>query len=63
MNKVVIIGYVYKSQQNGAVYDVGGVSPCLCCGCHSGVEPRIMETIYEESSDRDSQHSPHGQLE
>ena len=25
MNKVVIIGYVYKSQQNGAVYDVGGI--------------------------------------
>ena len=24
MNKVVIIGYVYKSQQNGAVYDAGG---------------------------------------
>ena len=27
MNKVVIIGYVYKSQQNGAVYDVGGGYP------------------------------------
>lgn len=27
MNKVVIIGYVYKSQQNGAVYDVGGGIP------------------------------------
>jgi hypothetical protein len=24
MSKVVIIGYVYKSQQNGAVYDMGG---------------------------------------
>jgi len=27
MKNVVIIGYVYKSQQNGAVYDVGGYLP------------------------------------
>lgn len=49
MKNVVIIGYVYKSQQNGAVYDVGGVSPCLCVGCHSGVEPRILEIVYEQA--------------
>ena len=49
MKNVVIIGYVYKSQQNGAVYDVGGVSPCLCAGCHSGVEPRILEIVYEQA--------------
>jgi hypothetical protein len=24
MNKIVILGYCWKSQQNGAVYDVGG---------------------------------------
>lgn len=24
MSKIVILGYVWKSQQNGAVYDVGG---------------------------------------
>lgn len=24
MNKIMIVGYVWKSQQNGAVYDVGG---------------------------------------
>ena len=30
MNRIVTIGYVWKSQQNGAVYDVGeGVSPVL----------------------------------
>ena len=47
MNKIVILGYIWKSQQNGAVYDVGGVSPCLNCGQHSGVEPKIMEVRYE----------------
>lgn len=47
MNRIVILGYVWKSQQNGAVYDVGGVSPCLNVGQHSGVEPKIMEIVYE----------------
>ncbi len=52
MNKIVILGYIWKSQQNGAVYDVEGVSPCLSCGQHSGVEPKIMEVRYEkEQSD------------
>lgn len=52
--KIKIIGYVWKSQQNGAVYDVRGVSPCLNCGQHSGVEPKIMEVRYEESkADKD----------
>ena len=32
---------------NGAVYDVGGVSPTLCCGKHSGVEPKILDVRYE----------------
>jgi len=31
MKNVVIIGYVYKSQQNGAVYDVGGGISLLMC--------------------------------
>lgn len=52
MNRIVILGYVWKSQQNGAVYDVGGVSPCLNVGQHSGVEPKIMEIVYESNSDR-----------
>lgn len=30
MKKIVAIGYVWKSQQNGAVYDVEGVSPLPC---------------------------------
>ena len=44
-SKCLIVGYVYKSQQNGAVYDPTGVAPCLCVGAHSGVEPRII--VYE----------------
>ena len=30
MNRIVTIGYVWKSQQNGAVYDVGGGIPLPC---------------------------------
>lgn len=47
MSKIMVLGYVWKSQQNGAVYDWGGLSPCLNCGCHSGVEPKIM--VYYEA--------------
>lgn len=28
----------------------GGVSPCLNCGQHAGVEPKIMEVVYEEDN-------------
>ncbi len=49
MLKIMVLGYVWKSQQNGAVYDFWGLSPCLNCGCHSGVEPKIM--VYYESND------------
>lgn len=31
----------------------GGVSPCLNCGQHSGVEPKIMEIVYESETDRE----------
>lgn len=27
MSKIVILGFCWKSQQNGAVYDVGGCLP------------------------------------
>ena len=50
MSKIMVLGYVWKSQQNGAVYDWGGLSPCLNCGCHSGVEPKIM-VYYEADND------------
>lgn len=25
-----------------------GVSPCLNCGQHAGVEPKILEVVYEQ---------------
>jgi len=38
-----IVGQIWKSKQNGMVYDPNGIAPCLCCGCHAGVEPKIIE--------------------
>lgn len=31
----------------------GGVSPCICVGQHSGVEPKIMEIRYEQQKTGD----------
>ena len=45
-NKCILIGYVYRSRQNGGVYDPQGVAPTICVGCHSGVEPKII--VYED---------------
>ena len=45
-DRIITLGQVYKSQQNGSVYDVAGIAPCLACGCHSGVEPKILEIEY-----------------
>lgn len=39
---VRIVGQIYRSRQNGAVYDPMGLAPCLCVGAHSGVEPKII---------------------
>ena len=41
-SRCIVIGQIYKSQQNGMVYDIDGIAPCLCVGNHSGVEPKIM---------------------
>lgn len=47
MKKCRIIGYCYRSKQNGAVYDPKGLAPCLTCGFHGGgVEPKII--VYEK---------------
>ena len=35
------MGKIWKSDVNGLVYWWGGVSPTICVGCHSGVEPKI----------------------
>lgn len=43
--KVMKVGQIYRSKQNGWVYDPEGVSPTICVGHHAGVEPRII--VYE----------------
>lgn len=43
--EVKVIGKCWKSSQNGLVYSTEGVSPTIVSGCHSGVEPKIMEVI------------------
>lgn len=45
-DKIVIVGYVWQSRQNGMVLDIRGVSPCFTVGQHSGVEPKI-KVVYE----------------
>ena len=32
----------------GGVFNPKGVAPCLNCGQHSGVEPKIIEVVYED---------------
>lgn len=45
----IVIGYVWKSSQNGVVYDPCGVSPAICAGHHAGVEPKII--VYEDEDE------------
>ena len=40
--KIIPIGMIWKSEANGRVYHRGGVSPTLCCGQHSGVQPKTI---------------------
>lgn len=43
--RIRLVGYVYPtSRQNGGVYDSDGLAPCLSCGAHHGVEPKIRIT-------------------
>lgn len=44
--KIIVVGYVWNSRQNGIVLDIRGVSPCFTIGQHSGVEPKIR-VVYE----------------
>lgn len=44
--KIIIVGYVWNSRQNGIVLDIRGVSHCFTIGQHSGVEPKIR-VVYE----------------
>ena len=43
--KIYTIGQIWKSEANGQVYHRGGVSPCICCGAHNGVQPKINENM------------------
>lgn len=40
--KIIRLGSWSNSRANGGVYSVDGISPTLCVGCHSGVEPKIL---------------------
>lgn len=42
MNKIIRLGSWSNSSANGGVYSIDGISPTLCVGCHSGVEPKIL---------------------
>lgn len=43
MPKITTVLQVWRSRQNGMVYDPNGISPCLSVGDHSGCEPKIIE--------------------
>lgn len=45
-DRIIVIGFVWSSRQNGIVLDVMGVAPCFTVGQHSGVEPKIR-VVYE----------------
>lgn len=40
---VLTIGQIWKSKQNGMVYDPEGIAPTICVGHHAGVEPKNIE--------------------
>jgi len=45
-DEVLVVGQVWKSSQNGAVYNPRGIAPTICVGHHAGVEPKII--VYED---------------
>lgn len=49
-DKIILEGYVWKSQQNGGVYNPNGISPTITCGQHSGCEPKILEYGHEQTN-------------
>lgn len=46
IDRIVVVGFVWNSNQNGAVLNITGISPTISVGCHSGVEPKIR-IVYE----------------
>lgn len=47
-NKIVVIGFVWRSKQNGMILNVLGLSSCITIGQHNGCEPKIA-VVYETS--------------
>lgn len=45
---IVIVGFIWKSQQNGMVYSPFGISGTMTIGQHSGTEPKVL--IINETS-------------
>ena len=43
--KIIPIAKIWKSEANGWVYHSVGVSPAICCGAHSGVQPKINDNM------------------
>ena len=43
---IIIVGFVWRSMQNGAVYSTEGLTPTISRGAHSGVEPKII--VFDE---------------
>jgi len=48
--RVLRLFQIWRSQQNGWVYDPDGISPCLGVGQHSGVEPKIIEYAQDKKT-------------
>lgn len=42
-SRCIVTGWIWRSRQNGIVYDPEGIAPTLMVGHHSGVEPKIIE--------------------
>ena len=52
---IITLGYVYASHQNGGVFSIHGISPCIAAGCHSDVQPRILVIHERDDSPRVAQ--------
>lgn len=49
-DKIIVEGYIWKSQQNGGVFNPEEISPAVCCGAHTGCQPKIIEYDTEEDN-------------
>lgn len=61
-DQVIVVGQVWRSSQNGMVYDPRGVSPTICVGHHAGVEPKIIEDMSRRSENIAFKMMPNGNI-